>query len=137
VSLLLRRLSLYGSTCCKLEVRFGRHHATVTVLVLTSSNCHSPSSCFSCLQHEQSESYVVAVVIPLLELLSQEFLDTLMFWRKFSPILDTLMFWRRRNLGTQTASIGHGEVFDAESVVSGDSVLDIRREKSNDGGLAL
>jgi hypothetical protein len=102
------------------------------------SNRHSPSSWFSYLQHEQSESYVVAVVIPSLELLCQEFLDALMFWRRFSPILDTLMIWGRRYPGSQRASIAHGEVFGAESVVSGGSVLDIRQEtKSHNEGLAL
>jgi hypothetical protein len=103
-----------------------------------SSNRHSPPSWFSYLQHEQSESYVVAVVIPSLELLCQEFLDALMFWRRFSPILDTLMFWRRRYPGTQRASIAHGQAFDVENVVSSDSVLDIQQEtKSNDEGWAL
>jgi hypothetical protein len=108
------------------------------VLVLMSSNRHSPPSWFSYLQHEKSESYVVAVVILSLELLCQEFLDALMFWRRFSPILDTLMFWCRRSPGTQRTSIAHGQAFNAESVASGDSVLDIRQEtKSNDEGWAL
>jgi hypothetical protein len=61
-----------------------------------------------------------------------------MFWpRRSKSIPGTLMFWRRRYPGTQRVPIAHGEVFDAESVVSGDSALDIRQEKSNDGGLAL
>ncbi|KAF8485512.1 hypothetical protein JB92DRAFT_3026628 [Gautieria morchelliformis] len=66
----------------------------------------------------------------------KEFLNAMMFWRWFNPtsILDTLMFRRRRFPTTRRASIAHGEVFDAESVVSGDSVLDIRQEtKSTDG----
>jgi hypothetical protein len=103
-----------------------------------SSNRHSPSSWFSYLRHEQSESYVVAVVIPSLELLCQEFLDALMFWRRLSPILDTLMFWCRKSPGTQRTSIAHGQALNPESVVSGDSVLDIQQKtKSNDEGWAL
>ncbi|KAF8485507.1 hypothetical protein JB92DRAFT_3131278 [Gautieria morchelliformis] len=67
---------------------------------------------------------------------SKEFLNALMFWRWFNPtsILDTFMFRRRRSPTTQRASNAHGEGFDAESVVSGDSVLDIRQEtKTTDG----
>ncbi|KAF8504275.1 hypothetical protein JB92DRAFT_778455 [Gautieria morchelliformis] len=57
---------------------------------------------------------------------------------RFNPILNTLMFRRRRSPGTQRASNAHGEVFDAESVVSGDSVCDIRQETKGTGeGLAL
>ncbi|KAF8509503.1 hypothetical protein JB92DRAFT_2831944 [Gautieria morchelliformis] len=68
-----------------------------------------------------------------LELPSQEFLNALMFWRWFNPILGTLMFQRRRSPTTKRASNAHGGVFDARSVVSGDSILDIRQEtKSND-----
>jgi hypothetical protein len=47
--------SLCGLTCCKPEVRFGRHRAIMTVLVLTGFNCHSPTRCFSHLWHEQGE----------------------------------------------------------------------------------
>ncbi|KAF8527126.1 hypothetical protein JB92DRAFT_2869268 [Gautieria morchelliformis] len=47
--------SLYGSTCCKLEVCLGPHCAIITMLVLMSSNCHSPSRCLSYLCHEQGE----------------------------------------------------------------------------------
>ncbi|KAF8476491.1 hypothetical protein JB92DRAFT_3134461 [Gautieria morchelliformis] len=69
---------------------------------------------------------------------SKEFLDALMFWRRFNPILDTLMFRRRRSPGTQESSNAHGIVFDVESVVSGESVLDIRQETKGTGeGLAL
>jgi hypothetical protein len=75
-----------------------------------------------------------------LELLSQEILDTLMFWaRRFNPVnFYRLMFRRRRSTETKNASNTHGQVFDVESVVSGDSVLDIRQEtKSADEGPAL
>jgi hypothetical protein len=81
---------------------------------------------------------IVVVAIPLLELLCQELLDALMFWKRFNPVRDTLMFRRRRSPVTQGASNAHGEVFDPESVVAGDSVLDIMQEtKSNDEGLTL
>ncbi|KAF8485503.1 hypothetical protein JB92DRAFT_3026528, partial [Gautieria morchelliformis] len=47
-----------------------------------------------------------------------EFRDAFMFWRWFN--LDTLMFRCRRSPVTLRASNAHGEVFDDESVVSGD-----------------
>ncbi|KAF8476489.1 hypothetical protein JB92DRAFT_3050705 [Gautieria morchelliformis] len=65
---------------------------------------------------------------------SKAFLDALMFWKRFSPILNTLMFRHRRSPGTQSAYNAHGEVFDVERLVSGDSVLDIGPEtKGTDG----
>jgi hypothetical protein len=72
-----------------------------------------------------------------MELFSQEILDRLMFW--FNPVsFYSLMFRRRRSPETQSASNTHGQVFDAESVLSGDSVLHIRQEtKNTDEGLAL
>ncbi|KAF8462491.1 hypothetical protein JB92DRAFT_3150376 [Gautieria morchelliformis] len=70
--------------------------------------------------------------------MSKEFLDASMFWRRFNSILNTLMFRRRRTPGSQRAYDAHGEVFDAESLVSGDSVLDIGKEtKGSDEGLVL
>ncbi|KAF8485519.1 hypothetical protein JB92DRAFT_3026747 [Gautieria morchelliformis] len=69
---------------------------------------------------------------------SKEFLDALMFWRWFNPILTTSMCCRRRSPVTPRESNAGGEVVDYESVVSGDSVLDIRQEtKGTDGSLAL
>jgi hypothetical protein len=84
--------------------------------------------------------FLLHTVCLWLELLSQEILDTLMFWtRKFNPVnFYRLMFRRRRYTETKIASDAHGQVFDVESVVSGDSVLDIRQEtKSTDEGQAL
>jgi hypothetical protein len=75
-----------------------------------------------------------------LELLSQEILDTLMFWaRWFNPVnFYRLISRRRRSTETKKASDTHGQVFDVESVVSGGSVLDIRKETmSTHQGLAL
>jgi hypothetical protein len=75
-----------------------------------------------------------------MELLSQEILDTLMLLpRRFNPVnFYSLTFWRRRSPEIQRASDTHGQVFDAESVLSGDSVLDIKKEtKSTKEGLAL
>ncbi|KAF8509477.1 hypothetical protein JB92DRAFT_511167 [Gautieria morchelliformis] len=69
---------------------------------------------------------------------SKEFLDALMFWRWFNPILATSMCHCRRSPLTPRESNAGGEVVDHESVVSGDSVLDIRQEtKGSDGCLAL
>jgi hypothetical protein len=61
-----------------------------------------------------------------------------MFWRRrFNPVsFYSLMFRRRRSPETQSNT--HGQVFDAESVLSGDTVLDILQEtKSTKEGLAL
>ncbi|KAF8531752.1 hypothetical protein JB92DRAFT_2848590, partial [Gautieria morchelliformis] len=68
---------------------------------------------------------------------SKEFLDTLMFWRWFNPILASPMCCRRRSPVTRRASNAHGDVFDDKSVVSGDSVLDIRQEMNTDECLPL
>ncbi|KAF8531744.1 hypothetical protein JB92DRAFT_2848245 [Gautieria morchelliformis] len=68
---------------------------------------------------------------------SKEFLDALMFWRWFNPILATSMCCRRKSPVTRRASNVHGDVFDDESMVSGDSVLDIRQEGNTDECLPL
>ncbi|KAF8531702.1 hypothetical protein JB92DRAFT_2847681 [Gautieria morchelliformis] len=69
---------------------------------------------------------------------SKPFLNALMFWRWFNPILATSMCRRRRSPVTPRKSNAYGEVVDHESVVSGDSVLDIRQEmKSTDECLPL
>ncbi|KAF8485510.1 hypothetical protein JB92DRAFT_3026590 [Gautieria morchelliformis] len=70
---------------------------------------------------------------------SKAFLDALMFWRWFDPILAISMFRRRKSPVKRRASnIACGEVVDHESVVSGDSALDIKQEtKSTDGCLPL
>ncbi|KAF8531959.1 hypothetical protein JB92DRAFT_2845515 [Gautieria morchelliformis] len=70
---------------------------------------------------------------------SKEFLDALMFWRWFNPTLAISMCRRRGSPRvTPRESNACGEVVDHESVVSGDSVLDIKQEtKSTDGCLPL
>ncbi|KAF8531737.1 hypothetical protein JB92DRAFT_2848164 [Gautieria morchelliformis] len=62
---------------------------------------------------------------------SKEFLDALMFWRWFNPTLATAMCCHRSSPVTRSASNAQGEVFDGESVVSGDSVLVITQETKN------
>ncbi|KAF8505322.1 hypothetical protein JB92DRAFT_2965181 [Gautieria morchelliformis] len=76
---------------------------------------------------------IVGLVIPWLELLSQEFLNALMFWRWFNPILAISMCCCRRSPVTPRESNTHGKVVNHESVVSSDKALDIRQEmKSTD-----
>ncbi|KAF8509502.1 hypothetical protein JB92DRAFT_2946277 [Gautieria morchelliformis] len=70
--------------------------------------------------------------------MSKEFLDALMLWRLFNPILATSICRHRRSPVTPRESNVGGEVVDDKSVVSRDSILDIRQEtKGSDGCLAL
>ncbi|KAF8509506.1 hypothetical protein JB92DRAFT_3097706 [Gautieria morchelliformis] len=62
---------------------------------------------------------------------SKEFLDALMFWRWFNALLASAMCCPRRSPVTPREANACGEVVDHESVVSGDSVLDIKQEKKS------